>query len=283
MQYFKTIDHLKDWLAENRQKGLTIGFAPTMGALHPGHVSLVEQCHRDQHLCVVSIFVNPTQFNNPEDLQKYPRTLEHDLDLLYAVDTDAVFVPDVTEIYPSDWQAPQVKLDGLDERLEGVFRPGHFKGVVQVMARLLELVCPDYLYMGQKDYQQWTIIHKLIQHLRLPIQLVMSPTVREADGLAMSSRNVRLTPEFRTKAVVIHQAMQWIKKHLHKYTIDQLQEHAAHLINETGLRLEYVGIVDGYDLKSVQQVDQHKKIVVCVAAWAGDVRLIDNLILVDKK
>lgn len=283
MQYFKTISHLKDWLVENRQKGMTIGFAPTMGALHSGHVSLVEQCHRDQHLSVVSIFVNPTQFNRPEDLQKYPRTLEHDLNLLYAADADAVFVPEVEEIYPADWQAPEIPLNGLDDRLEGVFRPGHFKGVVQVMTRLLELVCPDYLYMGQKDYQQWTIIHHLIQHLRLPIQLVMSPTVREQDGLAMSSRNARLTPDFRARAAIIYQAMRWIEEHLTTYTIEQLQGHAAHLIREAGLHPEYVAVVDGYDLQAVQQIDQHKKVVLCVAAWAGDVRLIDNLILVDLK
>ncbi len=279
MQYFRTIAHLKDWLAENRQKGLTIGFAPTMGALHPGHVSLVEQCHRDQHLCVVSIFVNPKQFNNPEDLLKYPRTLEHDLNMLYAVDTETVFAPIAEEIYPSDWQAPEIPLDGLDERLEGAFRPGHFKGVVQVMSRLLEVVCPDNLYMGQKDYQQWTIIHRLIQHLRLPIQLIMSPTIREADGLAMSSRNVRLTPEFRARAPIIHQAMQWIQEHQNDYTITQLEMHATHLIGAAGLQPEYVAIVDGNTLEPVHNIQNHEKTVVCVAAWAGDVRLIDNLIL----
>lgn len=279
MQYFRTIAHLKDWLAENRQKGLTIGFAPTMGALHAGHVSLVEQCHRDQHLCVVSIFVNPTQFNNPQDLLKYPRTLEHDLNMLYDVDTEAVFAPAAEEIYPSDWQGPEIPLDGLDERMEGAFRPGHFKGVVQVMTRLLEVVCPDYLYMGQKDYQQWTIIHKLIQYLRLPIQLIMSPTIREADGLAMSSRNVRLTPDFRARAPIIHQAMQWVRQYQNSYTISQLEMHATHLIGDAGLHPEYITIVDGYSLKPVQNIEEHEKTVVCAAAWAGDVRLIDNLIL----
>ena len=199
----------------NRKKGNTIGFVPTMGALHTGHLSLVKKSIKENDLTIVSIFVNPTQFNNKIDLAKYPRTLEADLSLLMPLKVDIVFNPSVQEIYPlGDTEGSDIDLGGLDTYMEGAFRPGHFKGVAQVVRRLLEIVGPDRLYMGQKDFQQFTIIQFMIRNLKINTTLVVCPIIRETNGLAMSSRNVRLSEETRAKAGIIYKTLKAIRKNI---------------------------------------------------------------------
>ena len=209
MLIFKKVADLRQWL--DRQ-ALPIGFAPTMGALHEGHLELIRMAKREGCLAVASIFVNPTQFNDPKDLEKYPRTPEKDAALLLSAHCDALFIPEVVEVYPPEVNLT-IDLDfrQLDQVMEGEFRPGHFKGMATVVNRLLDIVRPDKLYMGQKDFQQLSIVRDMIRQLQLPVELVMCPTVREPDGLAMSSRNVRLTPEMRQIAPLIHQILQWAR------------------------------------------------------------------------
>ena len=282
MQYFKRIVDLHKYLSQARSNGLTIGFAPTMGALHAGHMSLIHDSKLENDITICSIFVNPTQFNDPADLEKYPRTVAEDLDLLYDHACDVVFVPTVLEIYPPDGiSAPDFDFEGLTDVMEGAFRPGHFAGVAQVVYRLLNIVRPDRLYMGQKDYQQWTIIHRMLEQLQLPIDLVMVTTVREPDGLAMSSRNRRLDPDIRMQASVLYQALSEILEALMEGNKDYraLENNAKEQILAAGLEPEYVQIADGYTLQPAHPAKPSKRLVVCVAAWAGEVRLIDNLFL----
>lgn len=282
MQYFKRIIDLHKYLSQARANGLTIGFAPTMGALHPGHMSLIHDSKQQNDITICSIFVNPTQFNDPADLEKYPRTVAEDLDLLYDHACDVVFLPTVTEIYPPDGiQTPELDFEGLTNVMEGAFRPGHFAGVAQVVYRLLNIIRPDRLYMGQKDYQQWTIIHSMLEQLQLPIELVMCTTVREPDGLAMSSRNRRLTSEFRQKATILYQTLSTCLESIMEGNKDyrQLEKEAKDTILAAGLEPEYFQIADGYTLQAAHPARPSKRLVICVAAWAGDVRLIDNLYL----
>jgi pantoate--beta-alanine ligase len=277
MFVFKTRSGLQAYLQSRREQGRKIGFTPTMGALHQGHLSLIQLSKRENDCSVCSIFVNPTQFNDPKDLEKYPRTPGKDLALLDSVGTDVVFMPSVAEIYPPDLDTSlQLDLGQLDQVLEGEFRPGHFKGMAQVVKRLLDLVSPDHLYMGQKDFQQVTIVRAMIQQLNLPVRLVRGETLREADGLAMSSRNVRLSAENRAKAPIIYQTLQWVKSRLGEMPIDVLEEAAMQRLTVTDFRPEYFRIVRTDNLQSGQVGDE---LVACVACWAGEVRLIDNLIL----
>lgn len=283
MQIFKRVQHIQAYIEYQKSLGFTIGFVPTMGALHSGHLALVEYAHQQSDISVASIFVNPTQFNEASDLAKYPRTFEKDVDLLYTHQLHALFAPEVLDIYPATGiQTPSIDFKGLDTVLEGAFRPGHFAGVAQVVHRLLDIVRPDYLFMGQKDYQQWTIIHHMLRELSMDTELIMVPTMREKDGLAMSSRNVRLTEEWRIKAPQIHQLLEWVRHNLHSIPIESLTSHVMEKLEEEGFRPEYFAIVDGHTLLPVQQLNEHQKIVACVAAWAGDIRLIDNVILVDQ-
>ena len=282
MHFFKRISDLQAYLNYQRSQQHTIGFAPTMGALHHGHTALVDHAHLHADITVSSIFVNPTQFNESVDLEKYPRTLAEDMDLLYDKHLHALFVPPVAEIYPEEgFELPELDFGSLDQVLEGKFRPGHFAGVAQVMYRLLDIVQPDHLFMGQKDFQQWTIINHLLKQLESPTTLHMVPTVREPDGLAMSSRNRRLTPEWREKAPLIYSQLIQLRDQLGQKTIDLLQVEAIKSLEERGFRPEYFEIVDGYSLESIQHPDEHDKIVACTAVWAGKVRLIDNVIVKD--
>lgn len=275
MFVYSTIDGLREYL--NSQKGNKIGFTPTMGALHEGHVSLLRRSKAETAISVVSIFVNPTQFNDSKDLANYPRTLDADLNMLYAEGCDVVFVPDVDEVYPKDETSVPIDLQGLDMSMEGYFRPGHFAGVAQVVKRLLEIVQPDALFMGQKDFQQVAVIRHLIQTHSFPVTLVMCPTLREASGLAMSSRNVRLSEEMRTRAAVIYQTLTFSKEHYDEMSIKDLQTICIEKLQEPGFRPEYYEIVDGITLKPADESTQY--VVACCAVWAGDVRLIDNMIL----
>lgn len=271
---------LHEVLRAQGKRGRTIGFVPTMGALHAGHLALVQQSLERCDVSVCSIFVNPTQFNETSDLEKYPRTPDADQQKLSGLGCDLLFQPGVEEIYPDGTDAgPGIDLAGLDERLEGAFRPGHFQGVVQVVSRLLDIVEPDLLFMGQKDYQQCAIIRHLIRMQGRPVELVMVPTVREKDGLAMSSRNVRLSPEHRLVAPEIYRSLQAARAEIKQRPIPEIEASARQRLTKAGLQPEYFSIVHAETLKPVMAYQPGVPLVACVAAWAGEVRLIDNLIL----
>lgn len=284
MFLFETIQELQPYLNARRVKGEPVGFAPTMGALHSGHLELIHHSKAQNAYTVCSIFVNPTQFNDPNDLKKYPRTPDKDLDMLESVGTDVVFMPTVEEIYPSGLLSTlELNLGHLDKVMEGAFRPGHFQGMAQVVKRLLDIVRPDRLYMGQKDFQQFTIVGHMIRQLHLSVELVMVPTVREVDGLAMSSRNVRLSPAQRMVAPLIFQTLEWAKTQLPKRPIAEIEAEALQRLSLPDFRPEYFQIVDGRTLLPVVNPANHDWIVACVATWLGEVRLIDNLPLQVKR
>lgn len=273
---FRKTHAFQAYCREASVRGLQVGFVPTMGALHQGHLALIRRAIAENDLALVSIFVNPTQFNQETDLENYPRTPETDIEQLVRTGCHLLYLPDQEEVYP---QGTEYALDWspgpLEEVMEGAHRPGHFRGVAQVVKRLLDIVQPSRLYMGQKDYQQVRIIQALIAHYDMPVELVMHPIVREADGLAMSSRNVRLSPQMRAQATVLYRALkkarQAFRQNQHAAEIEQ---EALEQIRASGLTPEYVSIADA---ETLQAWAGQGKAVACVAAWAGDVRLIDNL------
>ncbi|MCZ2100480.1 MAG: pantoate--beta-alanine ligase [Chitinophagales bacterium] len=261
-------------------QGLKVGFIPTMGALHEGHLKLIKTAKRENDVTVVSIFVNPTQFNDKKDLEKYPRTLAQDQQQLAAVGTDILFAPEVEDIYPSGTEVgADIYLGGLDAVMEGTHRPGHFNGVAQVVKRLLDIVQPDQLYMGQKDFQQFTIINYMLKSLQIPVKLRICPIVREKNGLAMSSRNVRLSAEAREQAKVIFNTLKSVKQKSKTMAPEQLTAYAMKRLNKPPFTPEYFDIVDGDTLNPVVNMDQHSYVVACTAVWVEGVRLIDNMIL----
>lgn len=282
MIIFKKRKDLYNYLEAQRQTGYSIGFIPTMGALHAGHLSLIETSLKANPVTVCSIFVNPTQFNDPKDFEKYPVTIEKDIELLANAGCEILFLPSVKEIYP-DELSPTLKYDlgYLEEILEGKFRPGHFQGVCMVVHRLLEIVMPDNLYLGQKDYQQCMVIKKLIELTGLSKSVCVNicPTLREPDGLAMSSRNVRLSDEERKKATAIFRNLSFIKTNLKVGNLKVLKETAFKNLSEAGLKVDYIEIADANDLSIIDDWDGQKKIVALAAAYMSAVRLIDNIIL----
>lgn len=281
MYLFKKIFDLQQFLSTVSDKKETIGFVPTMGALHEGHLALVKEALKHHECVVCSIFVNPTQFNDDNDLKKYPRTPEKDIELLEMVGCQVLFMPNDTEIYPQgEERSTEFDFGQLDKVLEGSFRPGHFAGVAQVVKRLLEVVQPDALYMGQKDYQQTVIIRMMLDILQSPVQLVVCPTVRESDGLAMSSRNVRLTPEHREKSSIIYKTLEKVREMaaMHQ-SADAIRQFALQNLTIPGFRPEYFEIVDGNTLKPIAQLNGAKNLIACTAVWADEVRLIDNVVL----
>jgi pantoate--beta-alanine ligase len=276
MQIIKTEKELQKAISAFENK--IIGFVPTMGALHEGHISLVKISQKIADVTVVSIFVNPTQFDNKEDLDKYPRILDEDGKLLKENKVDILFAPSASEVYPPNLNT-EVKLDleGLDTVMEGEFRDGHFEGVMQVVNRLLNMVKPHYLIMGQKDFQQFSIIRFMIDKLKLNVELIIAKTKREIDGLAMSSRNRRLTHEYRSKAPVIAKTLKAVKRKLKKKSIAELENYATKRLQKAGLKPEYFIIFDGYSLQKITDYNNHEFIVAATAAFAGDIRLIDNM------
>lgn len=278
MNLIKTVRDLQEVLMSLQQQGKTIGLVPTMGALHRGHFSLVEKCVTDNDICVVSIFVNPTQFNNKEDLEKYPRTLDRDSQSLEKLGVNIVFAPSVEEIYPEP-DTRQFDFGQLDKVMEGEHRPGHFNGVAQVVSRLFDIVKPDKAYFGQKDFQQLAIIREMVKQLELPVEIVPMPIVREESGLALSSRNERLTKEQKEAAVsisrVLFESCGWINSLSVSDTIGKIVEeiNAVH-----GLEVEYCEIVDGYTLQPIASWNEADYVVGCVAVFCGEVRLIDNVV-----
>ena len=280
MYVLRTVASLREFLEEVREEGGVVGFVPTMGALHTGHETLVMTMLDECNCGVTSIFVNPAQFNDPADLEKYPRPIENDIDKLNDLGCDVLFLPAVEEIYPTGSEENRdLDLAGLDIPMEGAFRPGHFTGVARVMYRLLNIVQPDRLYMGQKDFQQTAIIRHIIRSHQMPVDFVMCPTVRESDGLALSSRNVRIEPADRAMATSIYQVLNMAKQQLGDRSIGDIKEEAMTELTRSGLRPEYFEIVDGASLEAVTEPDEHEQIVACTAAWLGEVRLIDNMIL----
>ncbi|MBT8218708.1 MAG: pantoate--beta-alanine ligase [Bacteroidia bacterium] len=280
MIVFKKIPALKTYLKNLRNQNLTIGFVPTMGALHDGHISLIQAATDRCDITVCSIFVNPTQFNQKSDLDKYPYNITADLNRLLDHDTDVVFIPDADEIYPEgDSYEMSYDLGGMDEILEGAKRPGHFEGVVQVVDLLLQIVGPDQLFMGQKDFQQFSIIQKMLELQESKIELVVCPIIREKDGLAMSSRNVRLTEKDRRDALQLNRTLLYIKNHIFEHPIDDVLTAAKRMLESPNMRLEYLTIVDVKTLQEVYEIKPEMKTVALIAAWVGDVRLIDNMIL----
>ncbi|GHT76502.1 pantothenate synthetase [Bacteroidia bacterium] len=277
MELIHTIAELQALLAQARKENKTTGFVPTMGALHAGHLALVEQCVAENDVSVVSIFVNPTQFNDKNDLLKYPRTLEADCRLLETVQTDFVFSPSVEEIYPE----PDVRQFGfgtLETVMEGRFRPGHFNGVAQVVSRLFDIVKPDRAYFGEKDFQQLAIIRALVKQLNLTVEIISHPIVREPDGLAMSSRNTRLLPAQRKNAVAISQTLFESRHRKNQLSVAELKQEVIDKLNQVPeLKVEYFDLVDSDTLQSVQNWTDSAHIVGCIAVFAGEVRLIDNI------
>lgn len=279
MLLFKRTVHIEDHIKKN--PGATIAFVPTMGALHEGHLSLIRAAKEVSDLVVVSIFVNPTQFNDPSDFEKYPVTTGRDVHLLSQSPCDILFLPDVPQIYPQGPSAPHTRyeLGSLDTVLEGRFRPGHFQGVCRVMDRLLHIVNPHWVLMGQKDYQQCMVVARLLQLLGLRTRLQVCPTLREPEGLAMSSRNLRLTDTERKKANVIYRALKSIDEQLSPGEITHLIADASRLIEEAGLRPDYLVVADADDLQEVMHWDGKQRLVALAAAFMHEVRLIDNLVL----
>lgn len=278
MKIFNTRASLSEFLKKEKADGKKIGFVPTMGALHQGHISLIDLAHKKSDLVVCSIFVNPTQFNDPKDLDRYPRPIDQDIQLLEKAACDVLFLPEVAEMY-SAAETWHLALDGLDELLEGLHRPGHYQGVTQIVKKLFDTVEPDFAFFGQKDYQQFLVIEKMVQKLGLNVRLMMCPIIRETDGLAMSSRNVHLNPEERKNALALYQTLNWMKQQFELLSIQELQEQAQkQLLESPGIILEYLEICDGENLQALQSKDV-AKIVALVAAKVGQTRLIDNMLL----
>ncbi len=277
MKVYKYKKALKEVIHSIKQENKTIGFVPTMGALHRGHLSLIECAKQQNDFTVVSIFVNPNQFNNSEDLEKYPRTLTEDLILLNELNCDIVFSPPPEEIYPEP-DKREFDFGHLEIVMEGKFRPGHFNGVAQVVTRLFDIVEPDKAYFGEKDFQQLAVIKKLVKDYNYPLEIVSCQTVRDIDGLALSSRNKRLTPSQRKSAVLIPNTLKKIKDFANDFSVEETQRLIAGKINEDpNLQTEYFQIVDADTLIPVKEWDDSDNLVACIAVYAGDVRLIDNI------
>ena len=279
MQIIRTAPQLIDFVAHEKANGRSIGFVPTMGALHAGHLSLVERAVADNDVAVVSVFVNPTQFNNPADLASYPRDEESDFRLLAQAGVTAVFAPSVEDMYPEGQQRDhEYELGTAAEVMEGKFRPGHFQGVAQVVSRLFRLVRPDRAYFGEKDFQQIAVIRNMVKSEGIDVDIVACPIKRADDGLALSSRNALLTPEQRKVAPEIHAALE--------YSVGYSRDHSVRATHDTvverldaipGMKVEYFEIVDARTLLPVEEWEESPWIVGCITVYCGEVRLIDNI------
>jgi len=276
MFLIETIKELKNKLNELKETGTT-GFVPTMGALHDGHISLVRRAVSENKTVVVSIFVNPTQFNDTKDLEQYPRNLKADLELIEKTGCQIVFAPTAEEIYPEP-DTRKFNFGALETVMEGKHRPGHFNGVAQVVSKLFDIVQPDKAYFGLKDFQQLAIIKEMVLHFKLPVEIVPCPIVREKSGLAMSSRNELLTAEERKNAAVISKTLFEAKKLTEQKSVRELAEWISETINKNQyLTVEYVEIVDDRQLQPIKSWDDKGEKVCCVAVFCGKVRLIDNV------
>lgn len=278
MKIFNRKQALLTYLDELRSQGKTIGFVPTMGALHAGHLSLIEQAQQKADIIVCSIFVNPTQFNDKKDLENYPRPVEDDIKKLESIKCDLLFIPEVNEMYNSsdNWS---IELDNLDNILEGKIRPGHYQGVTQIVKKLFDTIKPDLAFFGQKDYQQFMVISYMVKKLRIKVKLVLCPIVREKDGLAMSSRNIYLSPQDRQNSLALFHALSKFSDLYKTKSISQLKtEITSFLKSAPGIEMEYFEI---FNAKSFQPTSSKSagSIIALVAAKVGSIRIIDNMII----
>ena len=277
MKVVNSINELRENLSQERLEKRSIGLVPTMGALHAGHISLVERCVRENDVCVVSVFVNPTQFNDKHDLETYPRTLEADCALLEAAGCHYVFAPSVEEMYPEP-DTRVFNLGRVAEVMEGAMRPGHFNGVAQVVSKLFYIVEPDNAYFGEKDFQQIAVIRAMVKQLNIPVKINACPIKREADGLALSSRNTRLTPELRQKAPLIARTLKESTTFAPGKSVQEVIDFVVNTINaDPDMRVEYYEIVDGNTLEAIKDWSETDYPVGCITVFCGEVRLIDNI------
>lgn len=277
MKLVSTIQELQAEL-QHLTNGKTVGFVPTMGALHQGHISLVKQAVSENPVVVVSIFVNPTQFNDPNDLERYPRTLENDLKLLEPTGCSIVFAPNAKEVYPEP-DKRKFNFGKLEEVMEGKHRPGHFNGVAQVVSRLFDMVKPTKSYFGLKDFQQLAIVKNMVKQLQLPVEIVPCAIIREESGLAMSSRNELLTEEQRKNAALISETLFKAKELKEQRSVQEITDWVTETINKNPfLDVEYFEIVDDEQLQPVKNWDEDSTKVGCVAVFCGKIRLIDNIV-----
>ena len=280
MTIFKHTKDLKDYLEKQALIAKPIGFVPTMGTLHAGHLSLINQCRKVTKLTVCSIFVNPTQFNNPEDFKKYPKTIENDILLLEENGCDVLFMPVENEIYPDKKSKEKYyDLGYLETVLEGKFRPGHFQGVCLVVEKLINIVDPDFIFIGQKDFQQCLVIKKLLDLMHKKIQVIICPILREKTGLAMSSRNLRLDTEDRKLAAKLQQALVSIKDKLSKNNFLDLKNKAIADLENEGFKVEYLELAKRNNLELVTKFEKEDELVMLIAGFLKDVRLIDNILI----
>ena len=281
MIVFKRKQDIQAKISSLKNKGKTIGFVPTMGALHEGHLSLIKASRQATDITICSIFVNPTQFNDPNDFEKYPVTIEADILKLTEACTDILFLPPVSEIYPEGTGALRhYNIGQLETALEGQYRPGHFQGVCNVVHRLFTIITPDKSFFGQKDYQQCMVIQKLVELKNLPVEIVIYPTVRETSGLAMSSRNMRLSFQDKEKAIAIYRSLIFIKENQRQIRIEDLQQKALQMLLDAGFeKIDYVSICDAKTLQPLAEITDSDKAVALVAAFLNGVRLIDNMLL----
>ena len=279
MHIFKGIGPLKAHLKLQISPETSIGLVPTMGALHNGHLSLIKTSKKENTLTICSVYVNPTQFNNPADLEKYPRTIENDFRLLKEADCDIVFCPDSSEMYP---EPSQIKFDfgSLDKILEGEFRPGHFSGVALVVSKLFHIIQPDRAYFGQKDFQQFKIVSRMTEELKFNLSLVCMPIVREADGLAMSSRNARLNERQRKQSGILYQCLKDTRQRLLQgEPFPKVKNEMRDRCDQGSVRLEYLAMADRNNFSLLETMGEPQQAILLIAAYVGDVRLIDNLFL----
>ena len=278
IKILKNRQELSDYtfkIKENRQK---IGFAPTMGALHEGHLSLYEKARKENDIIISSIFVNPTQFNNPEDLEKYPRTIEKDIELLQQTqNVDAVYIPQIEDIYSNGLERKNYDFEGLENEMEGKFRPGHFDGVGTVVEELFRQIQPNNAYFGEKDFQQLMIIKKLVKKLSLPINIIGMQIYREKNGLAMSSRNMRLTSEQRESAKIIFETLVKVKDLFHQQTLDEIHQFVENTFKNSDFELEYFIITNEKTLREISEIKSVETYRAFIVVIINGVRLIDNI------
>ena len=277
MNIYKTAEELRSFVTEERKQGHRIAFVPTMGALHEGHLSLVRRALKENDCCIVSVFVNPTQFNNPRDLETYPRTLDADSRLLASIGTTALFAPEVETIYPEP-DTRVFHVGAVAEVMEGKYRPGHFNGVMQVVSRLFDLAQPDCAYFGEKDFQQIAVLRAMAREIKSPVEIIACPIVREEDGLARSSRNTLLSEEGRAQAPNIYRILNESRTWSKELSPKEVIKRATQLLNAIPtLRVEYFEIVDADTLQPITRWEDSSKPHGCITVYCGEVRLIDNI------
>ena len=278
MKIFSKKKDLKDCLLAHRSGNKTVGFVPTMGALHSGHLSLIKEAQQKNDIVVVSLFVNPTQFDSAEDLKKYPKTIKNDIELLDSVSCDILFTPSVEEIYENNISSENFNFDGLEHQMEGKFRKGHFNGVGTVVKTLFKIVAPHKAYFGQKDFQQLQIIKKMVEKHSLKVEVKGCPIFRQQDGLAMSSRNVRLSKKQKAAAPFVYKVLQEVRKKFNTQSVLEITQWVeSQFKNHPSLKLEYFTVADEKSLKPIENKEDLKKYRAFIAVFADEIRLIDNL------